>query len=687
MSELPNNSSKSHDIEEEITSLEPLGLNEFLLPSSPLGQTALQLQFLHPLGATSITGLENWNLPSPEELEDNSSELMFREHPFFNSLVSDGITQPISHSSVSVSTNSSNISTSPTPSPSSASTPLEVTPIDTSSTPEFSPTSLPLQRQTGGSEENQETFQITPPIIPPASTESPTVSNLFTPSSSSASTPLEVTPTDTSSTSEFSPTSLPLQRQTDGSEENQETSQITPGVATESPTVSTSPTPSPSSASTPLEVTQENLALEASPVAQSELDPVNSETTANNLQSQPISTEKEETLPSLAKIITNPDLNITHPGLEGESQQQTETETLQASPVTPTVESTSLEPEPSPTINETISVEKPTVTPQSSTSSKPAEVKPQLKSTTLKSTEATISDRASVTPDTTNNINETELTKFVSSPTPTPETLPESEPFSLTETEIDTDSNMTVAQLLKDGNHTPLIPTVIENLSQKDSIRPTNPLGQSSQDMGIWRNQKTYFASSSNPSPDNKSLPPVIQKKPEKSEKSSPPHSFPPNSTNNNDLENQSTHHTINQDIPQSWSSLADLIGDTAPSIQRTSEQQFSPIQHENIVVTSSDNKSEKLHQNHNHIKNRSKSNSNHHSFIQAKRENNNFNPALTNLNFTTPIQREDELQTLLEDNSDSLEILAREIYHSIRQRLEIERERRGNYSSGRLPW
>jgi hypothetical protein len=38
------------------------------------------------------------------------------------------------------------------------------------------------------------------------------------------------------------------------------------------------------------------------------------------------------------------------------------------------------------------------------------------------------------------------------------------------------------------------------------------------------------------------------------------------------------------------------------------------------------------------------------------------------------------------ENSSNNLEILAREIYSLIRQRLAIERERQGRYSS-RLPW
>jgi epidermal growth factor receptor substrate 15 len=38
-------------------------------------------------------------------------------------------------------------------------------------------------------------------------------------------------------------------------------------------------------------------------------------------------------------------------------------------------------------------------------------------------------------------------------------------------------------------------------------------------------------------------------------------------------------------------------------------------------------------------------------------------------------------------EDSKNLEMLAWEIYGLVRQRLEIERERHGNYSSDRLPW
>ena len=38
-------------------------------------------------------------------------------------------------------------------------------------------------------------------------------------------------------------------------------------------------------------------------------------------------------------------------------------------------------------------------------------------------------------------------------------------------------------------------------------------------------------------------------------------------------------------------------------------------------------------------------------------------------------------------EDDRNLEILAREIYSLLRQRLEIDRERRGSYYSDRLPW
>lgn len=40
-----------------------------------------------------------------------------------------------------------------------------------------------------------------------------------------------------------------------------------------------------------------------------------------------------------------------------------------------------------------------------------------------------------------------------------------------------------------------------------------------------------------------------------------------------------------------------------------------------------------------------------------------------------------------VQENDRDLEVLAREIYTLLRQRLEIDRERRGSYYSDRLPW
>lgn len=55
----------------------------------------------------------------------------------------------------------------------------------------------------------------------------------------------------------------------------------------------------------------------------------------------------------------------------------------------------------------------------------------------------------------------------------------------------------------------------------------------------------------------------------------------------------------------------------------------------------------------------------------------------------TEVVMRQSQTEKLTEPEVDeqSFEILAREIYHVLRQRLEVERERHGGYQSGRLPW
>lgn len=55
----------------------------------------------------------------------------------------------------------------------------------------------------------------------------------------------------------------------------------------------------------------------------------------------------------------------------------------------------------------------------------------------------------------------------------------------------------------------------------------------------------------------------------------------------------------------------------------------------------------------------------------------------------TEVVMRQSQIEKPTESEVDeqSFEILAREIYHVLRQRLEVERERHGGYHSGRLPW
>lgn len=64
--------------------------------------------------------------------------------------------------------------------------------------------------------------------------------------------------------------------------------------------------------------------------------------------------------------------------------------------------------------------------------------------------------------------------------------------------------------------------------------------------------------------------------------------------------------------------------------------------------------------------------------------------PPVSSMPQTTEVvmrQSQTKKSTESEVNEQSFEILAREIYHILRQRLEVERERHGGYQSGRLPW
>ncbi|MBD1904756.1 hypothetical protein H6F53_04515 [Trichocoleus sp. FACHB-832] len=147
----------------------------------------------------------------------------------------------------------------------------------------------------------------------------------------------------------------------------------------------------------------------------------------------------------------------------------------------------------------------------------------------------------------------------------------------------------------------------------------------------------------------------------------------------------------IAKTIPTSWSSIADLIGETTSDSSNSMIVQ--PLLEERgwqePIISSSDSR-------------------NSYSTVDSPHTDraNGVIQAYSNTSGRTSASGMEALRQLMESSGgskveahqsdedfsedegvDNLEILAREIYSFIKQRLEIERERRGNNYSGRLPW
>ncbi|HIK04624.1 MAG TPA: hypothetical protein IGS40_07915, partial [Trichormus sp. M33_DOE_039] len=146
------------------------------------------------------------------------------------------------------------------------------------------------------------------------------------------------------------------------------------------------------------------------------------------------------------------------------------------------------------------------------------------------------------------------------------------------------------------------------------------------------------------------------------------------------------------EDLPDSWSSITELI-DEMSTINHREKVTIQPQKDEkewHKVLPNQTKRSPNLGKNITHkIKSQPKidfstKNNSHHQLIQT----------FANSADLTIIQKTDDLPSqqpannnLTKDEIENLEILAQEIYKILQQRLEIDRERRGNNYSGRLPW
>lgn len=161
------------------------------------------------------------------------------------------------------------------------------------------------------------------------------------------------------------------------------------------------------------------------------------------------------------------------------------------------------------------------------------------------------------------------------------------------------------------------------------------------------------------------------------------------NATKNNHQLSSNNKNSSSQTRPSSWSSVAELVGDVRASSNKSINNKSSYSQ-SNLRNLPTILRKSIPHQS-------KKNNSSSHSIST---ENNYTN--VTSIGNNTLIQRknvsvgEEDTVTLGNqpegeqnggiENKKNLEVLAREIYSLVRQRLQIERERRGDSYSGRLP-
>jgi|GEM_PF-5038912 len=137
------------------------------------------------------------------------------------------------------------------------------------------------------------------------------------------------------------------------------------------------------------------------------------------------------------------------------------------------------------------------------------------------------------------------------------------------------------------------------------------------------------------------------------------------------------------REIPTSWSNLAELVGSSSEpereqTVQRQVTREESNGKSQSVDRRSQNPTSQTIQRVMDKVKERaSKRNVTPQENLTISRDY-EANNSVT-LSASTPAAENEDLE--------NLDILAREIYNSIRQRLAIEQERRGRNYSGRLPW
>ncbi|MBK4728867.1 hypothetical protein JJD41_03040 [Oxynema sp. CENA135] len=245
---------------------------------------------------------------------------------------------------------------------------------------------------------------------------------------------------------------------------------------------------------------------------------------------------------------------------------------------------------------------------------------------------------------------------------------------------------ITVAQLLRESDRLSQLSHGIENLGSWQPLGQSQPLGQHSQNIIQDEGQ------SPKNDPDR---PPSVTQFIQKSR------SLPPESAIAPDLQTRSASEPTTSETPDRWSSIADLLAHSdspqpaaanaqpkiqkrSPVIQRQSQKPTAPPPQDNdsTLIFTPDG-----------FQTLPSSNNSRSQHLQLKSKTNNGSPpdiqrlAPSATEAIAEIGPSNADPTPQNPNTNDLELLARQIYHLVRQRLEIEKERRGGYFSDRLPW
>ncbi|HBB32339.1 MAG TPA: hypothetical protein DDZ80_19775 [Cyanobacteria bacterium UBA8803] len=223
-----------------------------------------------------------------------------------------------------------------------------------------------------------------------------------------------------------------------------------------------------------------------------------------------------------------------------------------------------------------------------------------------------------------------------------------------------TSPETTVAQLLSEAPELLSLPNVLNDLTQIRPLGQSEVLGQDS----IQTLQTFPFSNQSSSASSPQDLPTPIQSKPEKLAASSSGRNLPTFSitdpSNRNSPLDRFSHNSANK-IPASWSSLAELIESSNSTDSNSTDSLFPVIQphgeekFEDLIFTPEGFQKAPRQ--------------------EVKQEYQNQVPSNTSVTYSAARSQPPEQEIVSESN---LDMLAREIYRSVRQRLVIERERYG---------